>query len=205
MRQFADTTRAHGRGTARRRDTFSTRLIIAADRGIYRFARRWLVGFNAVLLLWAAAILAAPILVALGYPDLAQPIYRLFGLFCHQDDKRSFHLSSEKFACCERCTAIHLSIAVTGLLFATARSLIRRPRYHELVLLVTPVVIDGMAVGAGIYGGYVAMRLITGSLFGVAVIWALYPRFETGFAAVRLRLETMFERLVAQGRAKPLT
>ena len=204
MQQIAESTRSLKPETARRRDSFSTRFIIAVDRGIYRFSRRWLVGFNAVLWLWAGMIVAAPILVALGHTGIAQPIYGFFGLFCHQDDERSFHLSSEKFACCERCTAIHLSIAMSGLLFATARAWLRRPRYHELVLLITPVILDGMAVGAGIYDGDLAMRVLTGSLFGIAVVWALYPRFETGFAAIRLRLETLFDKLVAQGRALPL-
>jgi uncharacterized membrane protein len=205
MQQIADSTGGYGSKSGRRPESLSTRLIIAVDRGIYRFARRWLAGFNVVLLAWAMAILAAPILVAAGFPDAARPIYAFFGLFCHQDDARSFHLSSEKFACCERCTAIHLSIAASGLVFAAGRTWIRRPRYHELVLLITPVIIDGMAVGAGIYGGNAVMRLLTGSLFGFAIIWALYPRFETGFAAMRVRLETLFERLAAQGRARPLT
>ena len=205
MQQTADSVETYGPTRGRQPDSFSTRLIISADRAIYRFARRWTVGANAVLLLWAAAIVAAPILVALGHAGLAQPIYGFFGTFCHQDDERSFHLSSEKFACCERCTAIHMAIATSGMLFATARAWIRRPRYYELVMLVSPVVIDGMAVGAGIYDGNLAMRLITGSLFGIAVIWMLYPRFETGFATIRLRLETLFERLAAQGRTKPLS
>lgn len=181
-----------------------TRLVIAVDRVIYRFARRWLVGANALLLLWAAAIVAAPLFVAVGHAGLAQPIYGLFGLFCHQDEARSFHLSGEKFACCERCTAIHLSIACSGLLFATVRCWLRPPRYHELVPLATPLLIDGMAVGAGLYDGQVLIRLMTGGLFGGALIWALYPRLETGFATIRARLETLFARLAAQGRASPL-
>jgi uncharacterized membrane protein len=205
MQQIADSTRSARLEPARQCDSFSTRLVIAADRAIYRFAGRWLLWANAVLLIWVAAIVAAPILVALGQAGVAQPIYGFFGLFCHQHDARSFHLSSEKFACCERCTAIHMSIALSGLLFAAIRSPIRPPRYHELVLLVTPVIIDGMAVGAGIYDGNVVMRVVTGSLFGMAIVWAIYPRFETGFASIRLRLETLFDRLSAHGRAKPLT
>lgn len=204
MQQMADSTRGFGLESSRRPDTVSTRLVIAADRGIYRFARRWAFGFNAVLLIWVAAFVAAPILVILGYPGLAQPIYRVFSYVCYQDDRRSFHFSGQKFACCERCTAIYMSSAFAGLFFMTARAWIRPARYHELVLLTTPVLIDGMAVGAGIYDGNVVMRLLTGSLFGFAMVWALYPRFETGFAAIRLRLESLFERLVAQGRARPL-
>jgi hypothetical protein len=48
------------------------------------------------------------------------------------------------------------------------------------------------------------MRVITGALFGLATIWFLYPGFERGFADMRQRLEALFDRLVAQGRAKPL-
>jgi hypothetical protein len=49
------------------------------------------------------------------------------------------------------------------------------------------------------------MRVITGTLFGLAMIWLLYPRFETGFGMMRNRIEILFDRLVTQGRAKPLS
>ena len=198
-------TNGYGVGRAAPRpDTFSTRLIIAADRGIYQFAGRWQFGFNAVLLVWAAAVLAAPLLITAGAPGVADPIYGFFGLFCHQDEARSFHIFGEKLACCERCAAIYFSIALAGMLFASARNQIRQPCYSELMLLISPVVLDGMAVGSGFYSGHAVMRVLTGTLFGVAVIWLLYPRFETGFATMRMRLETLFEKLVAQGRARPL-
>ena len=189
----------------RRPDSASTRLIIALDRVIYRFAGRWLFGFNLVVGAYALAVILAPILRALGYGGAAKPIYGFFGLYCHQDPDRSFHLFGQQFACCERCAAIYGSIALFGLLFAFGRDRIRRPGCVEIVLLVSPVVLDGMAVGSGLYSGNVGMRVITGALFGLAVIWYLYPRFETGFDTMRSRIETLFDRLVAQGRAKPLS
>jgi uncharacterized membrane protein len=205
MQQMAEPQRGNEvTGQARTRDTLGTRVIIALDRAIYRFAGRWLVGFNLIIVGYAALVVLAPILAALGYDSAARPIYRLFGLFCHQDPDRSFHLFGRQFACCERCAAVYGSMALFGLLFAVARGRARSPRYPELVLLISPVVLDGMAVGAGLYGGNVVMRVVTGTLFGLAVIWLLYPRFDAGFAGMRTRLETLFARLAAQGRAKPL-
>ena len=188
----------------RRPESVSTRAIIKLDRAIYRFSRRWLVAFNLILGGYAIAVILAPILNVLGQTGAAKPMYGFFGLFCHQDPDRSFHVFGEKFACCERCAAIYGSVALFGLIFALGRDRIRSPRFAEIVALVSPVVLDGMAVGAGIYGGNPLMRVITGTIFGLALIWFLYPRFEAGFATMRVRLETLFDRLVAQGRARPL-
>lgn len=188
----------------RRPDSLSTRAVIALDRAIYRFSGRWLPAFNALLVAYAGLVVLAPVLAASGQGSVAKPIYRYFGLFCHQDPDRSFHLFGQQFACCERCAAIYGSIALGGLLFTLVRGQMRAPRYVEIVTLVSPVVLDGMAVGAGIYDGNVVMRVITGGLFGLATIWFLYPRFERGFAEMRQRLEILFARLAAQGRAKPL-
>jgi len=180
-------------------------MIIAVDRLIYRFAGRWLFGFNLVVGVYALAVILAPILRALGYRGAAKPIYGFFGLFCHQDPDRSFRVFGQQFACCERCAAIYGSIALFGLLFAFSRDRVRRPSYVAMVLLVSPVALDGMAVGSGLYGSNAVMRVITGTMFGLAMIWFLYPRFEAGFDTIRTRIETLFDRLVAQGRAKPLT
>jgi uncharacterized membrane protein len=188
----------------RTRDSLSTRLIIAADRAIYRFAHRWLLAFNGLSAGYAGAVVLAPILAATDHIRSADAIYSFFGLFFHQNPNRSFHLFGYKFACCERCAAIYFSIAIFGLLFALMRTQLRRPRYVEIVALSAPVVLDGLAVGSGLYAGNAVVRVITGALFGFAMIWLLYPRFENGFTGIRLRLESLFERLVAQGRTRPL-
>jgi uncharacterized membrane protein len=189
----------------RRADPLSTRAIIAADRAIYRFAHHWLFDFNGVSGGFAGAVIAAPLLAAWDKAGAAKPLYSLFSLVCHQDPDRSFHIFGHQFACCERCAAIYLSIALFGVLFAFVRARMSNPTYVAMIALVSPVVLDGMAVGSGLYGGNLVMRVVTGTLFGFAVIWFLYPRFEAGFAGLRAQLESLFDRLVSQGRAKPLT
>ena len=185
-------------------ESLSTRLIIAADRAIYRIAHRWLFVFNGMSVGYGGAVVLAPILAATDHVRSANAVYSFFGLFCHQNSNRSFHLFGYKFACCQRCAAIYFSIALFGLFFALVRTRVRRPRYAEIVALSAPVVVDGLAVGSGLYAGNSVLRVITGALFGLAMIWVLYPRFEDGFTGIRVRLESLFERLVIQGRTRPL-
>jgi uncharacterized membrane protein len=187
-----------------RTESFSVRFVISSDRFIYRFARHWLRWTNLLFGAYLAAILIAPILSATGHAGTAKPIYRFFGLFCHQQDARSFHIAGHPLACCERCAAVYASLAISGILFALMRNRVRRIRYAELVALCSPLVIDGMAVGAHLYGGNALIRVITGGLFGLGLIWLLFPWMDGGFVSIRSKLEIMFERLVTQGRANPL-
>src|SRR5262249_9050103 len=95
--------------------------LLAADRAIYGIARHWLAFVNLISFGVVAGILIAPLLVASGHAGAAAPIYRFFGLFCHQRDERSFHIAGQKMACCERCFAIYTSILVAGLVVALLR------------------------------------------------------------------------------------
>jgi uncharacterized membrane protein len=186
-------------------ESLSVRCIIAADRFIYRFAKHWLRWTNALFGTYLAAILVAPILSATGHGRTAEPVYRFFGLFCHQQDARSFHMAGHPLACCERCAAVYASLAISGVLFGLLRTRIRRIRCTELIALCSPMVVDGMAVGAHIYGGNAVVRVITGALFGLGIVWLMFPWMDGGFRSIQARLETMFERLVAQGRSRPLS
>lgn len=188
----------------RRPDSASTRLIIWLDRWIYQFSGHWLLAFNAVSFVVVLGAVFAPVFRAAHWSSVADPIYRAFSGVCHQDPARSFHLAGHHLACCERCAAVYVSIALFGALFALVRTALRRPTYLEVMLLASPLVLDGMAVGAGLYDGNAVLRTVTGTLFGLACIWLMYPRFEAGFTGIRQRLEGLFERLAAQGRAAPL-
>lgn len=188
---------------ARPVSTFA-RVIIAVDRVIYRVAKHWLFLANSVFFTHMMSLLIAPALVASGRSDLARPIYAFNGLFCHQREERSVALFGEKMACCERCAAIYGSILLTGLIFAVIRGRIRRPRLHEIGLLAMPVTVDGGAQLIGLWQSTASSRLVSGAVLGVAICWLLLPYLETGFARMRVQLETLFVRLVSEGRARPL-
>jgi uncharacterized membrane protein len=180
------------------------RCVIALDRVIYRIARRWLFLANSIFFAQVVSILLAPALVAWGQSGLARPIYAVNGLFCHQRDERSFAVLGEKMACCQRCAAIYGVILLFGLCFTLLRGRLGRPRLTDLALLAMPVIVDGGAQLLGIWESSAASRVISGALFGVAICWFLLPYLETGFARMRLQIETLFIRLVAEGRAQPL-
>lgn len=190
--------------SARRDDSATARLVIALDRVIYRVARHWLFLANSIFFAQVISVLLAPALVAWGYPGLARPIYAVNGLFCHQRDERSFAVLGEKMACCHRCAAIYGAILLFGLLFTLLRARLGKPRLADLALLAMPVVLDGGAQLLGVWESSAASRVISGALLGFAICWFLLPYLETGFARMRLQIETLFARLVSEGRAQPL-
>src|SRR6266508_1609487 len=105
----------------------ATALILTAQRGVYRIAKRWLWCVNALLLVTAALPFLAPLLAASGHRGLARPIYAFFSLTCHQRPDRSFFLRREKMACCHRCAAIYVGLSLAGLAFVLLRG-----RLHPL-------------------------------------------------------------------------
>jgi uncharacterized membrane protein len=190
-----------------RSDPWSVRAIIAADRVIYRLAGRWLFVANILALPFAILPVIAPLLRASGGDVIAHPIYDFFSLFCHQQTDRSFHLQGESMACCHRCLGIYVGLVLAGLLFAVIRG--RRQHVEPLrpqvaALLAAPLVIDWLLVAAGYWGGTWYLRLSTGLLFAPAIGGVLLPYLDAGFVRMRRDLEVRFDRLVAQGRARPL-
>jgi uncharacterized membrane protein len=182
----------------------TTRLILAIDRGVYQAARHWLIWVGAIMFLTIGLAILAPVLVATGHPGLARPIYFYFHFFCHQRPDRSFHLGGEKMACCERCAAMYGTLAIGSLCFVALRSKMRPPKMRYIAYLSIPMAIDGLTQAIGFRESNWELRVFTGALFGAGICWLLYPFLERGFAETREQLETRFDRLAAQGRAKPL-
>lgn len=180
------------------------RTVIAIDRVIYRVAKHWLFLVNSVFFVHVASLLLAPALVAWGHGGLAKPIYVFNGLFCHQREDRSFFVLNEKMACCQRCAAIYGAILLTGVFFTILRGRLQRARPVDLLLLAMPVIVDGGAQLLGIWESSPAARVVSGALLGTAICWWLLPYLESGFTRMRLQLEALFARLVAEGRARPL-
>jgi uncharacterized membrane protein len=67
--------------------------------------------------LWAAAILVAPRVVAMGaehpaWSGLGGLTYVIGSLVCHQRPERSFHVAGVQYPVCARCTGIYLGAAI---------------------------------------------------------------------------------------------
>jgi uncharacterized membrane protein len=190
--------------TARRRSQREERLIIAVDRAIYHVARHWVWLLNVVGAIFVVLPLLAPVLMANGYARLANAIYRPFHLICHQLPNRSFHLMGYKMAYCERDFAIYSGLLLLGLLYGASRRTIRPAALSEVVALSLPIAIDGFTQLFGWRESTWELRVITGTLFAIAVAWAVYPRLDVGFQEITRTIEAQFERLAAEGRVTSL-
>ena len=67
-----------------------------------------------------------------------------------------------------------------------------------------PVAVDGGAQLIGLWESTAATRVLSGTLLGIAICWFLLPYLDSGFTRIRLQLETLFARLVSEGRTQPL-
>ncbi len=70
--------------------------VIALDRVILTFARRWLLFFNLFILLYVGLPFAAPLLMRAGFTTGAKLIYTVYGPLCHQLGYRSWFLFGEQ-------------------------------------------------------------------------------------------------------------
>ncbi len=72
------------------------RWVTIVDRLVYGIACHWLALFNAVVALFLALAIAAPLLLAIGATTLARLIYLAYMPTCHQLPERSYFLLGEK-------------------------------------------------------------------------------------------------------------
>jgi uncharacterized membrane protein len=201
---MAQPTGAGVRPTQPKYSDTTVRVILAIDRGVYMASNHWLMWVGALMFFTIGMAILAPILVASGHPNLARPIYGYFQFFCHQRADRSFHPLGEKMACCERCAAIYGTLALGSILFVVLREHLKPPKLRYVGYFAIPLAIDGLSQLTGFRESTTELRVITGALFGLGICWLLYPYLERGFAETREKLETRFDRLAAEGRAKPL-
>ncbi len=97
-----------------------------------------------------------------------------------------------KVAICQRDIAIYGAIFVSGLLFGAFRRRLRQkdgkmprlPLWLFGVLLI-PILVDGGTQLLGFRESSWWLRLVTGGLFGSALVWLAYPYVEEAMAEVR--------------------
>ena len=83
--------------------------------------RMWVYGL-AVVTIWLALIVAAPLLADYGVSG-SRPIYSFFSFLCHQMPDRSFWLGGHQLAVCSRCFGVYFGLFAGFLAYPLWRKL----------------------------------------------------------------------------------
>lgn len=196
-----------------RSDAFSRWLTVVLTRFTRGFGHHWLAWANLAMGLYIGLPLLAPVLMHSGHAGLANVIYTIFKPLCHQMPERSFFFYGPqatytynqladllggavparyignaamgwKVAVCQRDVALYGTMFLAGLLFSLVR---RRLRPLPLIwagVLTAPMAVDGTGQLFGLWTSTPASRVITGALFGLMLVWLIFPYLERGMRQV---------------------
>ena len=201
-----------------------TRIIAHLMRGL---SRHWLAVASVALGLYFGLPLLAPVFMAAGLERYGRAIHTLFYITCHQLPERSYFLFGPqwiysraelvaltgesiplrfvgnemvgyKMAVCQRDAAIYGGWLLWGLLYGLVRHRLKPIKIRTFVLMLVPMAVDGGGQLVGLWTSTWLTRLVTGLLFGLAVVLLVYPYLEQGMGDMYREAKEM---LAASGRA----
>lgn len=156
-----------------------------------RQQRFWVWVLNFLLLVYAGLPWLSPLLRRAGFERLGAWIFTLYRTLCHQFPERSFFVGQYQVCYCHRCTALYTSLLIMSLIYTWGRWRYALP-WHWALLFVLPMAIDGgwhlvddllpqaLRAADSTPGSLnFWLRMITGTLFGIGVVWWAYPRIQT--------------------------
>jgi uncharacterized membrane protein len=148
----------------------------------------WLTIVNALLGTLLGVALLTPLGYAFGLTGLSDGVFHAYRFICGQTPSHSFYIAGYQACLCTRCMAIYGSMLIAGLTLALFRSAQIRPLNWKFWLLaMVPMALDGGTQLFGWRESNVALRLLTGAIFGLGTAWFLFPQIE---AAARDALPT---------------
>lgn len=159
-------------------------VVLLLDRFIAWLLRHWLLLFNIVFGLYAGLPVLAPLLMTGGRPRLANLIYFVYQFLCHQMPSRSFYIGRFQLAICERDLALYGGACLAGMAFALVRRRVKSLPLPVWLVLIAPLVLDGVTQLVGLRSSTWQVRTMSGLLASGATVWLVYPYFQQSFEEV---------------------
>jgi uncharacterized membrane protein len=143
---------------------------------------------------WILLIVLAPVL---KYSEIsfAEYFYFLFEPVCHQIPERSMLINSEPMAVCTRCFAIYSGVLIF-LLFTIIRKKIIYLNPNIVIIFLVPTIIDFLLEKFGLYVNVPEIRILTGLLFGMSIIYLIL------YSIIDLKNEHSTKRKVIYGKSE---
>lgn len=169
------------------------RALMSATRrnGIAQFTRRiepalafirdhWLAVINTALAVFIGISLVTPLAYAAGFTGPASVVFDSFRFFCAQTPSHSFFIAGYQMCLCSRCLAIYTSILIAGVAinFLRKNRTLKAIPWYVWLLGIVPMALDGTTQLFGLRESNLALRLLTGAIFGIATVWFLFPQIE---------------------------
>ena len=177
------------------------------DRVARYIGRHWLMLVSVVLGVFVGLAWLVTVFAALGWWDVANPLYTAYALTCHQLPERAGTVFGYQVAFCYRNTALYGGTFLFGLLYGAALrdrlpglGWLKTPiPWWGAVLLVLPMAVDGtthllglrddmMDMSEPMFGAFYIgsqplslnwwLRISTGLLAALGAVWFAYPRME---------------------------
>ena len=124
----------------------------------------------AVAGVWLFIIVLPPVLVRLGYPSAAAPIYAFYGFICHQIPERSLHIFDHQLAVCSRCFGVYCGLLLGLLTYPLWRPVDEIEPLSRIWLLLSliPISVDWSLTIFDIWENTHLSRFVTGAILGIA-------------------------------------
>ncbi len=138
----------------------------------------WAHLITGVMGLLVLTALLIPFLSYLGLDVVAKPLFYSLHLVCAQIPAHSFYILGHQLGLCARNLSIYSSMTFAGLVFILTKKRMPGLPWWLWALMLLPIAWDGLNQMFGLRQSTWELRVLTGTLFGLANIWFIFPLIQ---------------------------
>ena len=148
-----------------------------------RHVGNFLIDNWATMITWTLGILvfaalSVPFLSYFGLDGISKQIFFTLHMVCAQIPSHSFYVFGHQLGMCERNFSIYASMFIGSLIFVLSKKRIPGIPWWVWILMILPMAIDGTTQMFGLRESTWELRVLTGTLFGLANVWFALPLIQ---------------------------
>ena len=138
----------------------------------------WATALTAMLGLLVFAALSVPFLSYLGLDSISKQIFFSLHMVCAQIPSHSFYILGHQLGICARNLSIYSAMFLGSLIFVLSKKRVPGIPWWLWVLMILPLAVDGTTQMFGLRESTWELRVLTGTLFGLANVWFALPLIQ---------------------------
>ena len=138
----------------------------------------WATMITCALGILVFAALSVPFLSYFGLDGISKQIFFALHLVCAQIPSHSFYIFGHQLGMCARNFSIYASMFIGSLIFVLSNKRIPGIPWWLWILMILPMALDGTTQMFGLRESTWELRVLTGTLFGLANVWFALPLIQ---------------------------